>query len=235
MAASGVQRLHVVRRPRVCLIITGPKYCPGHVAGDANGPMLRALIARDGGLVEDGYPKGDGRDAIAQAIVAATADVILIAGRTATGVDDEAPLALAAVGKLAIHGIALRPGASTGMGLAGAIPVFLLPGEPLACLCAYDLLAGRLIRQLSGRGRRLPYVIREAEVGRKIVSAIGFVDLCRVRFAGGRAEPIGSAEFGGLASAVRAGGFVVVPASLEGYPPGARVSVHCYEEATAAD
>ena len=58
--------------------------------------------------------------------------------------------------------------------------------------------------------------VREAEVGRKIVSAIGFVDLCRVRLVDGRVEPVGSAEFGGLASSVRADGFVVIPAPAGG-------------------
>jgi molybdopterin molybdotransferase len=104
--------------------------------------------------------------------------------------------------------------------------VLLLPGDPLGCWCAYELLAGRLIRSLGGRSPELPQLVREAEVGRKIVSAIGFVDLCRVRLVDGRVEPVGSAEFGSLASSVRADGFVVIPASLEGYAPGTRVKVH---------
>ena len=111
------------------------------------------------------------------------------------------------------------------MGLSGTTPVLLLPGDPLACLCAYELLAGRLIRSLGGRSPELPHPVREAEVGRKIVSAIGFVDLCRVRLVDGRVEPVGSAEFGGLASSVRADGFVVIPAPLEGIcAPGTRTS-----------
>ena len=43
-----------------------------------------------------------------------------------------------------------------------------------------------------------------------------------------RVEPVGAAEFGGLPSAVRADGFVLVPASLEGYAPGARIVVRLY-------
>jgi molybdopterin biosynthesis enzyme len=57
------------------------------------------------------------------------------------------------------------------------------------------------------------------------------VDLQRVCFVNGLVEPIGSAESGGLMSTVRADGFVLVPASLEGYAPGARVSVHIYRTA----
>ena len=65
-------------------------------------------------------------------------------------------------------------------------------------------------------------------MARKIVSAIGFVDLCRVRLVDGRIDPVGSSEFGGLASSVRADGFVVIPAPLEGYAPGTHVKVHLY-------
>ena len=229
LRSIGIDRVRVVRLPRVRLVIAGPKAFTGHPsAGDANGPMLGGLIRRDGGMVETMNSAEPRCEAISQAIAEPGADVILVAGRTGTGPDDEAPLALAKVGELAIHGVALRPGGSAGMGLTGTTPVLLLPGDPLGCLCAYELLAGRLIRSLGGRSPELPHRVREAEVGRKIVSAIGFVDLCRVRLVDGRVEPVGSVEVGGLVSSVRADGFVVVPAPLEGYAPGARVKVHLY-------
>jgi molybdopterin molybdotransferase len=229
LASLGIDRVCVGRLPRVRLVIAGPKAFTGRPsAGDANGPMLCGLIRRDGGMAETMNAAEPQCEAIGRAIAAPGADAILVAGRTGTGADDEAPLALAKVGELAIHGVALRPGGSAGMGLTGTTPVLLLPGDPLGCLCAYELLAGRLIRRLAGRNPELPHQVREAEVGRKIVSAVGFVDLCRVRFVDGRVESIGSAEFGGLASSVRADGFMVIPAPLEGYAPGARVTVHLY-------
>ncbi len=231
LAALGVEQVQVVRRPRVRLVVAGPKRSVGLPPGrDADGPLLRALIARDGGAIESVVVGADERGAIAAAIAVPGADVIVVAGRTGTGLDDEAPLALAEVGELAIHGVALRPGSSTGMGRAGTVPVVLVPGDPLACLCAYELIAGRLVRRLGGRDPRLPHAVRDAEVGRKIVSAVGFVDVCRVRLVDGRAEPIGSVEEGGLASAVCADGFVVVPPPLEGHAPGARVRVHLFAE-----
>jgi molybdopterin molybdotransferase len=229
LAALGVENVQAVRRPRVRLVIAGPKRSTELPPGrDADGPMLHALVARDGGAVEGIIVGANERGAIARALAAPGADAILVAGRTGTGGDDEAPLALAEVGDLAIHGIALRPGGSTGMGRVGAVPVVLLPGAPLACLCAYELLAGRLVRRLAGRNPRLPHPVRGAEIGRKIVSAVGFVDVCRVRLVDGRAEPLGLVEEGGLTSTVRADGFIVVPSPLEGHAPGARVRVHLY-------
>jgi molybdopterin molybdotransferase len=229
IASLGIQRVQVIRRPRVRLIVSRPK-SHGELSplGDANGPMLRALVARDGGIVEAMILGTGQRAEIAQALAAPGADMFLLAGRTGTGWDDEAPLAVAETGELAIHGIALRPGGSAGMGVVGTAPVLLLPGDPLDCFCAYELLAGRLVRRLAGRSPELPYPVREAEVGRKIVSAIGIVDLYRVCLVNGRAEAIGSAESGGLASTLRADGFVIVPAPLEGYAPGVRIPVHIY-------
>jgi molybdopterin molybdotransferase len=190
--------------------------------------MLGSLIGRDGGVVESMIPGTGQREEFARSLAAPDADLILVAGRTGTGRDDEAPLVVAEIGELAIHGIALRPGGSAGMGVVGNTAVLLLPGDPLACLCAYELFAGRLVRRIAGRSPELPYPVREAEVGRKMVSAIGIVDVYRVCLVNGRAEPLGSADSGGLTSAVRADGFVVVPAPLEGYAPGARVPVHMY-------
>jgi molybdopterin molybdotransferase len=116
------------------------------------------------------------------------------------------------------------------MGSAGQTPVILLPGNPLDCLCAYDLFAGRLIRNLSGRAPSMPYRVRQARVKRKIVSSVGTVELCRVLLIEGDAIPLGTADSGGLASVVRADGFIVIPATLEGYAPGAIVDVSTYDE-----
>lgn len=238
IASFGIKQVRVLRRPRVRIILAGAKPSQsGHAsdenAADANAPMLRALVTRDGGLIETCAYGVTDRDAIAALISRPGADVVLVCGRTGAGADDEAPLALAAAGTLSIHGIALRPGDSTGMGSAANVPVILLPGSPLACLCAYDLFAGRLIRRLGGRGLQLPYPVRHATVGRKIVSSIGNLELCRVRLlsgeAAGRAIPVSSADSGGLASAARADGFVLVPASLEGYAPGTSVAVYLYD------
>jgi molybdopterin molybdotransferase len=229
LASLGIDRVSVLARPRVWLAVAGAKPGAGaRAAGDAHGPMLRALIERDGGTVEVSETGASVRDAIPRGVGAPGADLVIATGRTGTGPDDEAPLALAEAGELVIHGIALRPGGSSGMGLAGGLPVILLPGDPLACLCAYELFAGRFVRRLGGRDPGLPHATREAEVGRKIVSAVGFVDVCQVRLVAGRVEPIGVAEFGGLASAAGADGFVVVPAALEGYAPGARVTLYTY-------
>jgi molybdopterin molybdotransferase len=106
------------------------------------------------------------------------------------------------------------------------VPIILLPGEPFACLVAYDMLAARFVRRLAGADPT-PYSVAEFELSRKIVSGIGSVEIVPVRLTGNQAQPVGADA--GLAGTLQADGFVVVPATSEGYGPGARVRVHLYD------
>jgi molybdopterin molybdotransferase len=228
-AAAGISRLPVVRRPRVRILL--PQRTQSGAA-DSNGPMLRSLIKRDGGIVSPCVAVGRSRSALAEALAPAGSDIVLIVGGTGPGRDDEAAPALAAAGELAIHGVALRPGETTGFGrIAGEAPVVLLPGSPPACLWSYELFAGRAIRQFGGRDPGLPYSSRLARTARKIVSSIGMTEICPVRcHPDGSVEPIVSFSEIGLMAAVNADGFVIVPETSEGYPSGAPVNVYLYQD-----
>jgi molybdopterin molybdotransferase len=236
LRALGIGMVDVLRRPRIRILIAGPRAAAAGPAGgvappDLDGPLLRHLVERDGGLLLPAPAPGPSgfAEALIQALQVAGDDLLLVAGRTGTGLDDDAPVLLAAEGRLALHGISLRPGGSTALGLAAGRPVVLLPGEPLACLLAYELLAGRLVRRLGGRDPGLPHPTREAVAGRKLVSAVGVADVSLVRLVAGQVEPVAAPGEGGLAAAARADGFVLVPAALEGFAPGAQVTVQLQE------
>ncbi len=233
LASSGIKRVSVVTRPRVALVVPGPKSGP-----DALTPLLGALLARDGALAEPIAVDGDTEAALTAALTSARitdCTLVLIAGRAGTGPDDVAALALeAARGTLVHHGLALHPGGASGLGnLPGpaTIPVVLLPGEPLACLVAYDMVASRLVRRLAGTETISPWRAAEFELARKIASGLGMTEVMPVTLDGGRALPLGVE--GGLAGAIRADGFVVVPDGSEGHPAGGRVFVHLCDSGAA--
>ncbi len=164
LSSIGRADVAVVRRPRIRLAITGNELLPagsaprGHRIADANGPMLTALIERDGGVVDfpglvpdtegailealRGSPGADARDA---------ADIVVVTGGSSVGIEDLAPMLVARHGDLAVHGIAMRPSSPTGLGRLEGRLVFLLPGNPVSSLCAYDFFAGRAVRVLGGR------------------------------------------------------------------------------------
>jgi molybdopterin molybdotransferase len=238
LSALAVGPVLVVRRPRVAVVVTGDELLPpgtpasGFQIADTNSVMLAALIARDGGVALVIGPLPDDREGLRAALVeaAATADAVLVSGGSSTGPEDHAPGLVAELGELAVHGVAIRPASPAGLGFLGNVPVVLLPGNPVSCLCAYDFFAGRVVRVLGGRPRDWPYRAAEYPLARKLVSVVGRVDYARVRIEQGRVEPLAVSGASILTSTTRANGFVVVPADLEGYPAGASVKVWHYEQ-----
>jgi molybdopterin molybdotransferase len=234
-AAVGVNEVAVVRRPRVALLVTGNELAAaGTPLGpyqiyDSNTDMLRGLVARDGGALVDVIRLTDDREAIRRALLETEADVLLFSGGSSVGAEDHAPSLVASEGVLAIHGIAMRPSSPAGMGTVRDRIVFLLPGNPVSCLCAYDFFAGRAIRRLGGRSADWPYPIETRVVARKLGSVVGRVDYARVRFDdGGEVEPLATSGASILSSTVRADGFVLIPAESEGYGPGTTIDVRRY-------
>jgi molybdopterin molybdotransferase len=233
LSSIGIGQITVVRQPRVRILITGNELLPagtvpeGHRIADANGPMLAALVTRDGGeaIISGIIP--DQPDAILAAL-SEPADVVLVSGGSSVGQEDYVPKLLAERGELAIHGVAMRPSSPAGMGRLDRKLVFLQPGNPVSCLCAYDFFAGRAIRTLSGKSHAWPYDTRRCTLNRKLVSTVGRVDYARVIVRNGEAEPLAISGAAVLSSTTRADGFVIVPADSEGYPPGAEVDVYLY-------
>jgi molybdopterin molybdotransferase len=217
----------------VRLAVTGNELLPAgsppegfHIA-DANGPMLSALIERDGGLVDFPALLRDDRKAILEALEA-DADIIIVSGGSSVGIEDLAPMLVAQHGELAVHGIAMRPSSPTGMGRMGHRLVFLLPGNPVSSLCAYDFFAGRAIRALGGRSKDWPYRAMRGKLNRKISSPIGRLDYARVKVEGEQVEPLAVAGASVLSSTTRADGFVIVGDDSEGFAAGAEVEVWLY-------
>jgi molybdopterin molybdotransferase len=239
LASAARTRVGVVRRPRVHCVLSGEArdagttLPPGAVC-DANAPMLRALIERDGGVAVQ--HRVERRLETLRSALDSPADIVLFIGGAGGVSNDLAAAVLAEAGTLAIDGVALRPGAATGIGrTAACVPVLLLPGTPVACLWAYEFFAGRAIRSLGGRSPAWPFASRTATATRKIVSEIGMAEVVPVRQVNGDgAEPLPSFAAAGLRAVTEADGFVVVPEGSEGYQRGTTVNVYLYDEQARA-
>jgi molybdopterin molybdotransferase len=219
----------------VAVLVTGNELLPpgsapvGFRIVDSNSPMLVALAERDGGeclpvrYLEDRY------EAVRDGIAGADADVVLVSGGSSVGQEDHAPRAVAELGELAVHGVALRPASPTGVGFLPGRVVFLLPGNPVSCLCGYDLFAGRAVRRLGGLSGEMPYRRVNQPLASKIVSAVGRVDYVRVRIVGDQVEPVAVSGASILSTTVTADGFVLVDRDREGFAPGEAVEVWLYD------
>ncbi|MFV1964968.1 MAG: gephyrin-like molybdotransferase Glp [Pirellulaceae bacterium] len=234
LSSIGVSQVAVVRAPCVRIVVTGDELLPpgstprGFQIADSNSPMLASLIRRDGGEVLNSGIVPDKPEVILEAF-RKDADVILVSGGSSVGQEDYAPVLIARHGELAIHGIAMRPSSPTGMGRLENRLVFLLPGNPVSCFCAYDMFAGRAIRALGGREKAWPYRTIRLPLQRKLVSVVGRLDYARVRVLENGVEPLAIGGASVLSSTTRADGFVLIPDDSEGYAEGTVVEVFLYD------
>jgi molybdopterin molybdotransferase len=241
LSSIGRASVSCVRRPRVRLVVTGNELLPaGSMPGgsqivDSNSVVLRALIARDGGSALPFEILPDDPEKIREAMADDRADVVLVSGGTSVGQEDHAPRLLSELGELDFHGISMRPSSPTGIGRIGSRLVFLLPGNPVSCLAAYEFFAGPTIRALGGRARSWPHRRVWVPLARKIASEIGRTDYVRVAIEDGQAIPLATSGASILSSTVRAAGAVVVPRELEGMAEGQAALVLLYDEEATED
>jgi molybdopterin molybdotransferase len=159
-------------------------------------------------------------------------DMVLLSGGSSVGERDLVPDAIAELGKLLFHGVAIRPGGPTAFGIVKGKPIFALAGFPVASLVAFDMLARPALRAMQGLSADRGYPRVKAKLTRKISSTLGRADVVRIklRYASGEllAEPIRITGSSILSSMTDADGFVVVPENMEGFREGAIVEAELY-------
>lgn len=236
LAAIGVANIEVSARPRVGIISTGDELvdvcaipAPGQIR-DMNSYALHAAARLAGarpeilGIVRDDYAS------LAQAMRDALprVDILIVSGGSSIGTRDFAREAIDSLGKpgVLVHGVAVKPGKPTIIGMADGVPIFGLPGHPVSCLTIFRLLVEPAIARWMG----VEPVRRElsARIGANVASAAGREEYVSIRFTrrdgGIWADPVfgKSALISGLA---QADGVVRIPAGTEGVQKGDTVTV----------
>jgi molybdopterin molybdotransferase len=120
---------------------------------DANRPLLAALLARAGCMVDDLGIQPDRRERLAAEFAAAagTHDVIVTSGGVSGGAEDHVKDAIgAAGGRLHMWRLAIRPGKPVALGQIGTVPIVGLPGNPVAAALTFAFFAAPLLQRLGG-------------------------------------------------------------------------------------
>ncbi|MFQ3591592.1 MAG: gephyrin-like molybdotransferase Glp [Gemmataceae bacterium] len=235
LAAAGVSSVFVHRIPRLSVLVTGNELVPagtipqGYRIVDSNSTLLGALIRRDGGEPDLGPIIPDQPEALREALLMADGDLLLVCGGSSVGMEDYVPALLAEEGELLLQGLALKPGGPVGLGILRGRYVFLMPGNPVSCLCAYDLFAGRALRRMVGRGNELPYVQVQVPLAETLLSSVGRTDYVRVIVREGQASPISQRGASVLSSVCEADGFVLVDEGIAQIEAGQKISVYLYD------
>ncbi len=237
LAALGVLKAAVCRKPVVGIISTGDELVEigenparGQIR-DVNSSLLAALIRESGGeAVSYGIVRDDEeklRDALDEAL--AVCDMVLISGGSSVGMKDATARVIEARGKLLFHGIAMKPGKPTILGIIDEKPVFGLPGHPVAAYFISQLFVREALRRLGGSLRK-PYPV-SARLTEAVSSNHGRAEYLGVRLEEGgdgpAAVPI-RGKSGLITSLAGSDGYISIPRDCEGFPRGAAVPVYLW-------
>jgi putative molybdopterin biosynthesis protein len=262
LAALGLARLTVVRRPRVAIVSTGDELiAPGAPLGagmvyDSNAVILADAVRELGGVpVSFGIVRDD-RAVLGRVLRETLAcDTVLLSGGTSKGAGDVSYRAVAELGPPGIiaHGVALKPGkplclAAVRRDDGRTVPVVVLPGFPTSAIFTFREFVAPVIRRLAGRRDEEDAVV-EATLPMRVNSERGRTEYLLVNLvhdaARGLTDEAAKAQAapatiafplgkgsGSVTTFSRADGFIVIPRQREYLEAGDRVLVHLLSKDT---
>jgi putative molybdopterin biosynthesis protein len=237
LAAIGMGRVRVVRRPRVAILSTGDEIvAPGEpmrpgLVYDSNGRILADAVAELGGEPHFLGVFRDDESALRTALDAALAeaDLVLLSGGTSKGEGDLGARVVDALEPgIIVHGVALKPGKPICLAACGRRPVVILPGFPTSAVFTFHEFVAPVLRALSGLPPERRHAVR-ARLAQKTISERGrleylLVGLSRRSDATLAAWPMGKGS-GSVTAFSRADGFIRIPRNVEIVDEDAEVEV----------
>ncbi|MEJ2592791.1 MAG: molybdopterin biosynthesis protein [Candidatus Thiodiazotropha sp.] len=236
LAAVGLDRVRVYRKPRVAIISTGDELVqPGQpmVKGgvyDSNQAIVAAAVEELGceavrlGAATD--VRAEQQEILQRGL---EADAVILSGGTSKGAGDltyEVVSALSDPG-IVVHGVAIKPGKPLCLAVTGRKPVVILPGFPTSAIFTFQQFVAPMLRLLAG----MPAETREtvaAELPVRVGSERGRTEYLMVGLmrtpTGYAAYPMGK-NSGAVTAFSKADGFIRIDAQTEQLAAGTPVSV----------
>jgi molybdopterin molybdotransferase len=230
LAAVGTVWVDVFDRPRVAILSTGNEVVdpgrdlkPGQIY-DINRFTLAAVVSDNGGIPIVYPPAPDTLDALLEALDdLVDYDIVVFSGGSSVGERDLIRDAIAARGQLLFHGVAVKPGKPTGLGIVSGKPVFALPGYPTSCLSNAHMLLVPMLRRIARLGPKVTKTLT-VPLAARVASTPGRHQFYTVRIEGGAAVPVFKAS-GDITSMSRADGYIEIPADASAIEAGIPVEV----------
>jgi len=239
LAALGISKVDVVRKPRIAIVSTGNELVelgkglsPGQIVNSNRfvlSGLCRELDAEPEYLGIAGDDEEEIRAKIAEGLT--KADVVITTGGTSVGVADLVPLVIGKLDKkgIVVHGVAMRPGMPTALGILKEKPIFVLSGNPVAAVFGFEVFVRPTLLELLGvQNETRPWV--EARLTKRVAGALGRRVYLRVKAIEQkgelRTEPVSAKGSGLLSSLTKANGYVVIPDDREGLDKDEKVTVH---------
>ena len=237
LAASGLARIEVVRRPKVAVLSTGDELVePGNSlkpAGvyDSNSAIIAAAVSEAGGepLVFGAFPDDAAvlEKTVREAI--AVSDMVVLSGGTSKGAGDLSHRVVSRLGKpgIIVHGVALKPGKPLCLAVVDDKPIIVLPGFPTSAIFTFHTFVAPVIRARAGLPPEATQTI-SARVPVRVASEMGRREFVLVSLVKGDqgmiAFPTGKGS-GAVTSFSQADGFLEIDALASSLDAGSDAQV----------
>ena len=240
LMALGITELNVARQPVVGIISSGDEVIPpdqepsiGQVR-DVNAYTLSALVEQAGGLARGYGIVPDRAEALYEAASRAlqATDMVVITAGSSASVRDLTADVINRLGQpgVLVHGVNVRPGKPTILGVCQGKPVIGLPGNPVSALVIAALFVTPVVEILQGLNRKRFRPAVTASLALNLASQAGREDWVPVRLVenedgGYLADPIfGKSNL--IFTLVRADGLIRIPADANGLSAGTVLDVY---------
>lgn len=245
MLAGGVLEVDVWKKPIVGLIPTGdeivsPRDNPkrGEII-EFNSSIFSSMLHEWGAVTKIYDILPDNLDIIINCIkkAAKECDIIIINAGSSAGREDYASTAIGQAGEVIAHGLAIRPGKPTILGIIDGIAILGLPGYPVSGIIVmekvFKRILGELTNSLIGNRNR-----EKAKLSRTIVSSLKYQEFIRMKLGrvGGSiiATPLNRGA-GVVTSFVKADAILEIPLNSEGYEAGETIEVEILKNQDVID
>jgi molybdenum cofactor synthesis domain-containing protein len=237
IASVGINRVPVFKKPKVAIFATGDELVePGSKLDDtsifeSNRYMIAGMIRESGGEVVDLGICKDDRDLIFSKLKEALKfDLVVVSGGASVGEKDYVPDLINNLGKpgLVVHGIAMKPGSPTALGVVNNKPIIVSPGFPVSSFVAFYTF-GRpvILKILTTKGPITTKLI--ATMASNINTFKNFRTFVRVQVVRNNgsylAEPISAAGASLLSTLTKSNGMIIVENNDSKLIKGKRVQV----------
>ena len=157
-ASVGRDKLKTFKRLKVAVFSTGDEVrdpggdAPAGCIYDANRYAVMSLLMGMGCAVTDLGILPDDKDAIIAALDAAKSDhdVLMTSGGVSAGEEDHVKSAVESLGSIHFWRLAIKPGRPIALGQVGDASFIGLPGNPVAAMVTFLMIAQPVLRRLSG-------------------------------------------------------------------------------------
>ena len=236
----GITRIKVAAHPRVAIVSTGDEVVPpdatpgfGQVR-DVNTYTVAGLVKRAGGVP---LPQGIVRDDFESLLSASragldAADALAISAGSSVSTRDLTAEVVNRLGQpgVLVHGVSVKPGKPTILGVCSSKPVFGLPGNPVSAMVVAGLFLVPVLWRMQGTSQ--PPVRRvKARLTHNVASVPGREDYVQVKVIERDGQFWADPVFGKsnlIYTLVKAEGMVCVPLDSNGLHEGEWVEVELF-------